>query len=63
MYRDILEQAGKASAPLVGDQQHAVTAAFQFRGQRMSWNHVSAGAASGQNEVHVVRLSPLHFTT
>jgi len=40
-----------------------MAAAFQFRGQRMSWNHVAAGPPGSEHEIHVVSDSPLHFTT
>ena len=59
----ILEQPGEARAAVIGDQQHAVAAAPEFRRERMGRDHVSAGSSSGQDEVHVVKLSPLHFTT
>ena len=55
--------AGEARAALVGDQQHAMAALLQLRGERMGRDHVPAGASGGQNEIHAVTLSPLHFTT
>ena len=61
--RDILEQAGKARTAHVGDQEDAVTPAVELRGQRMRRHHVAAGAPGSEHEVHVVSLSPLHFTT
>jgi hypothetical protein len=63
VHRHTLEQAGEARPSLVGDQQDAVAAASQLRGQRMCRNHVSAGPSGGQHKVHAIRFSPLHFTT
>jgi hypothetical protein len=40
-----------------------VPAAAQFRRERVGRDHVSASTPSGQDEVHAVKLSPLHFTT
>ena len=63
MHRDVLEQARKPRAALVGDQKHAVPAALELRRERMGRDHVAAGSPGSEHEVHVVRLSPLHFTT
>ena len=58
-----VKKAGKASAALVGDQQHSVAAALQFGGKRMGRDHMAAGSSGSENEIHVVSDSPLHFTT
>ena len=60
---DVFEQPREAGSAFVGDQQDAVTAAPKLRGQRMGRNHVPAGAPGGQDEIHAVSDSPLHFTT
>ena len=52
-----------AGAAVVGDQQHAMAAAFQFRRERVGRDHVAAGPSGSECEIHAVRLSPLHFTT
>ena len=63
MHRHTLEKAGKASAAIVGDQQHAMAAFAQFRSERVRRDHVTPGASCGQNEIHQAACSPLHFTT
>ena len=63
MDRHVLEQAREARAAVVGDEQHLVPARLQFGGERVGRDHMSAGPAGGQDEVHVVSDSPLHFTT
>src|SRR5690242_11689736 len=63
MHGDALEQARKAGAAFICNQQHAVAAAFQLRGQRMRRNHMAAGSTGSEYEIHADRLSPLHFTT
>jgi hypothetical protein len=63
MHRHALEQAREARAALVGNQQYAVAAPLELRGQRVRRDHVAAGASGSEHEIHVVRFSPLHFTT
>ncbi len=63
VHGNALEEAGETCAAVVGDQQHAMSALPQFRRERVRGDHVAPGASCGQNEVHAVTLSPLHFTT
>ena len=63
VHRHAVEQAREARAAIVGDQQHAVPAAPQFRRERVGRDHVAAGPSGGEDEVHAVSCSPLHFTT
>ena len=48
----LVEQPGEAGAALVGNQHHPVAAGFELGGKGMGWDHVSAGAAGGENEIH-----------
>ena len=63
VYGNALEEAGETGAAIVGDEQNAVPALPQFRRERVRGDHMAPGASCGQNEVHAVTLSPLHFTT
>ena len=55
--------ASSMNIPTVLHEQNAVVAAPEFRRERVGGNHVPASAPSGQNEIHAVSDSPLHFTT
>jgi len=63
VHRHTVEQPRESRAAVVGDQQHAVATALQLRGERVGRDHVAAGPSGSEDEIHAVRLSPLHFTT
>jgi hypothetical protein len=63
VHRDLVEQARDFRTAGVGDHEHAVAASGQLCGKRVRRDHVPASSTGGQDEIHAVSASPLHFTT
>ena len=58
---DILEQGRDPCSARIGDQADAMAALLQLCGERMRRDHMAAGSAGGEDDIHA--RSPLHLTT